>query len=41
MESAFQALRSYARDHNAKLSVLAGQIAAGRVSPADVLNWGQ
>jgi hypothetical protein len=41
MESAFQALRSYARDHNAKLSVLAGQIAAGRVSPTDVLSWGQ
>jgi hypothetical protein len=40
METAFQALRSYARDHNAKLSVLAGEIAAGRVSPTQVLTWG-
>jgi hypothetical protein len=41
METAFQALRSYARDHNAKLSVLAAQIAAGQVSATDVLEWGK
>jgi hypothetical protein len=37
MDTAFQHLRRYSRDHNAKLSVLAGQIAAGALDPLVVL----
>jgi hypothetical protein len=39
MDTAFQQLRRYARDHNAKLGLLAGQVASGHVNPATVLAW--
>lgn len=39
MDTAFQQLRRYSRDHNAKLSVLAGEIAAGRLAPSRVVDW--
>ena len=41
MDTAFQLLRRYARDHNAKLSVLAGQIAGGTLQPIAVVEWRQ
>jgi hypothetical protein len=39
MDTAFQQLRRYARDHNAKLTVLAGQVADGTVAPALIIDW--
>ena len=39
MDTAFQSLRQYSRDHNAKLSHLAAEIAAGRIQPSVVLAW--
>jgi transcriptional regulator with GAF, ATPase, and Fis domain len=39
MDVAFQQLRRYARDHNAKLGVLAGQIARGELRSSAVLEW--
>lgn len=39
MDAAFQSLRRYARDHNAKLSHLASQLAAGQLQPRLVLEW--
>jgi GAF domain-containing protein len=39
MDMAFQQLRRYARDHNAKLSLLAGEIAAGTLQPVAVIEW--
>jgi hypothetical protein len=41
MDAAFQQLRRYSRDNNAKLSVLAGEIAGGTLDPATVLKWKQ
>jgi GAF domain-containing protein len=41
MDTAFQHLRRYARDNNAKLSVLASQIASGALAPTVVLEWRQ
>jgi hypothetical protein len=41
MDTAFQQLRRYSRDNNAKLSVLAGQIAGGTLEPTVVLEWKQ
>ena len=37
MDAAFSALRSYARDHNVKLSVAAADLVGRRLSPADVV----
>jgi GAF domain-containing protein len=39
MDAAFQQLRSYSRDHNAKLSVLAGEVASRRLDPSVILEW--
>jgi GAF domain-containing protein len=39
MDTAFQQLRRYARDHNAKLGELASQIASGSVEPALIVRW--
>jgi hypothetical protein len=41
MDVSFEQLRRYARDHNAKLSVLASQVARGDLAPAAVLEWRQ
>lgn len=41
MDRAFQQLRRYARDHNVKLSVLAGQLASGSLQPSVVVEWRQ
>jgi hypothetical protein len=41
MDTAFQQLRRYSRDHNAKLSVLASQIANGTLAPLLVVEWRQ
>jgi hypothetical protein len=41
MDAAFQQLRRYSRDNNAKLSVLAGEIAGGTLDPDTVLKWKQ
>lgn len=39
MDTAFQQLRRYSRDHNAKLGELAGLIATGSLEPLLVVNW--
>ena len=41
MDAAFQRLRRYSRDNNAKLSVLAGQLASGALAATVVLEWKQ
>ena len=41
MDIAFQQLRRYSRDNNAKLSVLASQIASGALEPSVILQWKQ
>jgi hypothetical protein len=41
MDAAFQQLRRYSRDHNAKLSLLASQIANGTLAPRLVIEWRQ
>jgi AmiR/NasT family two-component response regulator len=41
MDAAFQHLRRYSRDNNAKLSVLAGEIASGALQPSVVIEWKQ
>jgi GAF domain-containing protein len=39
MDTAFQQLRRYSRDHNAKLGELASQIAGGSLEPSLVVQW--
>lgn len=39
MDTAFQQLRRYSRDHNAKLGELASQIANGSVEPSLIVQW--
>jgi GAF domain-containing protein len=39
MDTAFQQLRRYARDHNAKLGELAGQIANGSLEASAIVKW--
>ncbi len=41
MDTAFQQLRKYSRDNNAKLSVLASQIANRTLDPSVILQWRQ